>query len=224
MADENTEKRYIVKSEKHADLYSDGLIRLKRVRISYPHLFTPQENTDNRGNKTYRYSATFMMPKGAQAGYQRSKDLIRDQIDKILKEKKVKLPPERKFLRDGDVSGRDEYEGYFTIATGEKRQPSVRHRIRDPKTGKPRQLQKGVAGDEDVILPGYWVNAIIRPWYQDNKKGGKRVNAGLVSVMFVEEDEIFGGQSRVTAEDIDEAFDEFADDDDDSGYDDDDDI
>ena len=68
-----------------------------------------------------------------------------------------------------------------------------------------------------MIYAGCWVNILIRPWWQNSAKWGKRVNAGLTAVQFVRDDEPFG-QGRITSEDVDETFDEFADEA--SGYDD----
>lgn len=48
----------------------------------------------------------------------------------------------------------------------------------------------------DMVYGGCWAHILIRPWYQDGKKVGagygKRVNAGLVGVQFIRDDEPFG--------------------------------
>lgn len=207
------EPRTVVKKEDFATLFSDGTILVKMLRASYPHVLSRYKGDDDDGEG--KHSIVGLMPK--QKPYFRSKDLIKGEIDRIISEAKLKgLPPDRKFLRDGDQAGKEECEGMFTINASESRRPTALHRIRDPKTKKPKVLEPGK--DDDVIYPGCWVNILIRPWYQDHKKYGKRVNAGLVAVQFVKDDEAFG-QSRISQDEIASNFDEFADDDA-SGYDD----
>lgn len=219
------EPRTIVKQEDYATLFSDGLILIKHVRASYPHLLEKYKGDDDDAKG--KFSIVALMPKGSGAGYQESKNLIRDEINRLMRENKIKnLPAANKFLRDGDLAAKDEYEGMFTINASESRQPSVRDSVRDPKTKKPRIMVKGT--DDERIYAGGWCNILIRPWFQNNKYG-KKVNAGLVMVQHVPieavrahypgaSDESFG-QERISEDDIDQMADEFADDD--SGYDDD---
>lgn len=227
MPEQTREPRTIVKrvpaiknrdgiEEGGAILYSDGSMLVMNVRLSYPNVFKPFESTDQDGNKKLRYGTVGLMPK--TRAYAPAKDLIKAEITRIMAEHKLKyneLAADRKFLKDGDQSGKAENEGMFTVSAGETRKPSVRDRYRDPKTGKPKVLVAGQ--DDDRIYGGCWGNIWIRPWWQANK-WGKRVNAGLVGVQFVRDDEAFG-QGRITEEEIDETFDEFADDAD-SGFDD----
>ena len=206
------EPRSIVKQVDKAILYSDGTILIKDVRASYPHIMSPYKGTE--GSDIGKYGIVGLIPKAK--AYFPAKDLIRDEINRILKENKIgNFKADLKFLRDGDLAGKDEYEGHYTINASETRRPQARDIVRDPKTKKPRVLVPGV--DDDVIYAGCWVNILIRPWWQNSAKWGKRVNAGLTAVQFVRDDEPFG-QGRITSEDVDETFDEFADEA--SGYDD----
>jgi hypothetical protein len=211
------EQRTIVKREDYAILYSDGTMLIKEVRASYAHLFEPYQGPPDpkTGNvPPARWGIVGLMPK--TRAYRASKDLIRDHINQIVKDAKLKdLPAANKFLRDGDLAAKPEYEGMYTINAGEvkARPPALRGNVRDPKTKKPVVLRPGV--DDAVIQSGYWVNLLIRPWFQNNT-WGKKVNASLIAVQLVREDEVFG-QGRISDDDVDETFDEFADDDD-SGY------
>lgn len=201
-----------VKKTDHAVLYSDGTILIKDVRASYPHIMKPYKGADSDGEG--KFGIVGLMPK--TKAYFPAKDLIRDRINELVRENKLKdLPASNKFLRDGNLTAREEYEGMFTINASESRRPAARDNVRDPKTGKPRVLDGD--RDSDRIYAGCWVNILIRPWFQNNKFG-KKVNAGLVAVQFVRDDEAFG-QGRISEEAVDETFDEFAADDD-SGYDD----
>jgi hypothetical protein len=207
------EPRTIVKREDFAILYSDGSILIKEVRASYPHVFTKYKGDDGDGEG--KYSIVGLMPKTPDRF--KSKDLIKGEIDRLIREAKLKgLPAANKFLRDGDLAAKEEYEGMFTINASETNKPQVRDNVRDPKTKKLKRLVAGV--DDERIQPGYWVNLLIRPWFMDNKFG-KKVNANLLSVQFVAEDETFGDARRISEDEVDSTFDEFASDDA-SGYDD----
>lgn len=199
------EPKTIVKSVDHAVLYSDGSILLKMVRFSYPHAFEPYP-----GGK---YGVIALLPKTKE--YVPAKNLIRDAQDAILKEKKVKLPADRKFLRDGDQSVKENHEGHWTVSASESRKPAIRGNKRDPKTGKAVRLSEK---DKDVIYGGCWGSVLIKPWYQDDKNWGKRINAGMKAIQFLKDDDPFG-EGGITEEEVDSAFEDFPDDE--SGFDDD---
>lgn len=210
MAQAQAATRTVVKDVGKAILYSDGTILVKEVRASYPHIFKPYVGDDGGDGK---YGIVGLMPKTKD--YFPAKDLIRDLIKQTIIENKQKdLPAANKFLRDGNLKAREEYDGMYTINASEVRRPAARDNRRDPKTGKAAILKPGE--DEDRIYAGCWVNILIRPWWQNNKFG-KKVNAGLVAVQFVRDDESFG-QGRISEDDVSETFDDFTDDQ--SGFDD----
>jgi hypothetical protein len=210
-------KKEVVKRVKNAVLYSDGSIRVDTVRLSYPHLARPQVETDDDGNKKGEsYSGKFQMPK---ATHRAAKDLLKEAIEGLLKEHKLKaLPSEKKFLRDGDQSGKPEDEGMFLISAREKKRPSCRHRNKSP-------MDKEEI--EERLYGGAWVTVLIKPWFQSNGFG-KRVNANLLAVQEVRGLDPDGnpypdakpyGEGRISESDIDEVFDSYDDDDDaDSGF------
>lgn len=210
------EVRSVLKEVPHAKLYSDGTIFVGPVRASYPHVFKPYTSTENGTTKS-RYGIVGLMPKGAE--YRQAKDLIRDHITGMIREnlKQKDIPADRKFLRDGDQAGKEEYEGMFSISAGDPdRRPQVRDKYRDPKTKKPKILKPGE--DDDRIYAGCWVNILIRPWAQNSQQWGRRINAALVAVQFVDDDEAFG-TGRISEAAVDETFDDFTDEG--SGFDDD---
>lgn len=161
---------------------------LHEVRISYPHLFEPWARNANEKKK---YSAVFLLDK------QKHKDLIK-QIAQGMKAlcqaeaKDKKLPPPDKLcLRDGDLSGRTENEGCWTLNASEDGRPVVVGKDKSPLTA-----------EDDVIYPGCVVNARIRLWYQDNQYG-KRVNANLLGVQFVRDGGRLGNRGpRMTADEM----------------------
>lgn len=191
--------REIKKKVKNAILYADGTIRLSGVRFSYPHLGKPYKGDGDKGEA--KYGIIFMLPKKS---HKAAKELVQERIDELLKENKVKkLASDKLFLKDGDESGREEYEGHWIVSARESRRPPLRDR------------QNNVVEPEDaaeVFQPGFWGDGLIRPWYQNNDYG-KRVNAGLSSVQMVRKDETFG-EGRITDEDLDDTFEDYGDEDD----------
>lgn len=205
------ERRTVLEEVPNARLYSDGTILLKMVRLSYPHLFKPQENTDDNGNVTTSYSVTGLMPKKT---HDEAKKLVVKEINRILKEnnKGEKLPANRKFFKDGDPKDEDDVSNpesagmWIVTARDRKKRPILLSNVKDPETGKAKRLKPGVPEDEDLLYGGCWVDILIRLWWQSNKYG-KRVNAGVVAVQFRKHDEAFGG-GRITDAELDDIFDE----------------
>lgn len=188
--------REVKKKVKNAVLYTDGMIRVSGVRFSYPHLNKPYKGTGDQGEA--KFGIVGMLPKKT---HRAARDLIMERIDELLKDNKVKaIPSDKKFLRDGDESGKEEYAEHWTISARESRRPPLRDR------------NNQVIEPEDAleaIQPGYWGDLLIRPWYQNNDYG-KRVNAGLSSVQVVKKDEVFG-EGRISDEDLDDAFEDYGD-------------
>lgn len=215
------EPRVVVKEVKNAKRWSDGTISLYMVRASYPHVLDKYKGEDDDESKA-KHSIVCLMPK--RKAWRPARELVLERINELIKEnKQTKMKADNKFLRDGDLAGRDEYEGFWTINASESKKVSVRGADNKP-------LKKGK--DDDVIYAGCWVNVVIRPWFMNNKFG-KKINAGLVAVQLVPikvvqetwakaSDEPFGNQ-RVSEEEIDEDFQNYGGDDDDDDYDDDDD-
>lgn len=218
MAQATQEPRRVVEQVAHCKVYNDGTIFFGPVRASYPHVFQPYR-TEEDGVVKSRFGIVGLFPKGAEPGYRPAKDLLVKYINNMIRtDLKVKdIPADKKFLRDGDLAGKEEYEGMLTISAGDgKNRPKAYDNRKDPRTGKPKLLKPGE--DEDRIYAGCWVNVLIRPWAQNHKKWGKRVNANLLAVQYVSDDEPFG-TGRVSQEAIEDTFDEFTDE---SGFDDDD--
>lgn len=199
-------KREIVQKVANAVLYSDGMIRIDNVRCSFPHLDKPWAKEEG---DTPRFSIVAMLPKDTHSA---AKDLCVKRINELMKENRVeKLGSDKKFIRNGDDSGRDEYEGHWTVSAAENRRPSVRGRDNEVLT--PDEIL-------DTVYGGCYVSVLIRPWFQDNKYG-KRVNAGLVAVRFMRDGEPFS-EAHISDEDLDDMYSDLDGDEDFGGSDDDD--
>lgn len=170
-------------------------IALRNVRISYPHLFEP---FSYQGQGKPKFSAKFLIHKKDQA------DVAKQVIDAIkalcaAEARDKKVPPADKLcLRDGDQSGRDEEAGYWVLSASDDRRPVVVDQKRNPLTA-----------EDDVIQPGFYVNAKIRLWYMDNQYG-KRVPANLLGVQFVKDGERLGsGRVRQSADEMFDSVESF---------------
>lgn len=173
---------------------------LKKVRISYPDLFTPKAM--NEGDKP-RYAAHFLIPKGdaqiaevKKAMQQVAKEKWADKAKEMYQrlEKGDKL-----CLRDGDAKEADGYEGHFFVSAARTKE-SGRPDVRD------RQKNK-VSEDNSPIYAGCFVNAVLDVWAMDNKYG-KRICAKLLGVQFVSDGDAFVAGSKASDEDFEDLEDE----------------
>lgn len=155
-------------------------VKLENVRLSFPALFKPTV-FNNEKDKKPKYKATFILDIKKNAA-----DIakIKAAMTYVLKEKYGdKIPKGFKLaLRNGaekpDIDGYG--EGVMFIAASSDKKPRVVERNLDElseESGKP--------------YAGCFVNATIRMWVMDNGYG-KRVNASLRAVQFLEHGEAFG--------------------------------
>jgi hypothetical protein len=192
MAEKQT--RTAVKKVKNATLYSDGTIRVEGVRLSFPHLGKAYEGKDDDGNVQKKFSLKGAMPKATHAEAMR---LIKGEMDRMMKENKIDdLASDRKFLRNGDTMGRAEFKGMYVLSASESNRPHLRDR---------RAAKVEPENADQLFYGGCWANVLIRPWWQNHQKYGKRVNAGLAAVQFLRDDEPFG-EGRISDEDVDDTF------------------
>ena len=162
-------------------------IKLQNVRLSFPSLF---RKAQFQGEET-KYEATFMLDKEEHADKIAE---IEKAIQAGMKEhfKGAKIPSDKICLKDGDQSGRDEYEGHYTIKCANNKRPKVIDRDKTPLTE-----------DDDKPYSGCYVNAVIDLWYQNNGYG-KRVNANLLGVQFFKDGEPFESGSVADDDDFEE--------------------
>lgn len=177
-----------------AILYSDGTILVNGIRFSYPNLAKPYEGTDDNGQKKSRYGLKGMMPKDTHKPAMR---LMKKHMEKMMSDNKTSdLASDRKYLRNGDDLGKPEMKGMFVFSSSEDTQPSLRD-------AQAQKIGNDVAAK--LFYGGCWGNALIRPWWQNHAKYGKRVNAGIAAAQFVRDDEPFG-EGRISEDDVDNTF------------------
>lgn len=169
-------------------------IKLNNVRLSFPSLW---RKATFEGTET-KFEATFMLDKTEHADkIEEIKKVIAAGIKENLKGAKVAA--DKIALKDGDESGRDEYENHYTLKAANGKRPKIVDRDKGQLTE-----------DDNRPYSGCYVNAIVEPWYQSNAYG-KRVNFNLLGVQFLKDGEPFSEGGSVADDDD---FDDFGSDED----------
>lgn len=183
-----------------------GRIQLRNVRLSFPHIFTPQAGSPREDGSpgSPRYNASFLIDVSTKEGQANEKKIL-EAIEAVKKEKwgnnQPKLKSEKLCFRDGDLEDYDGYAGHWYLSAakpGEKKAPVAIDRGRRPVTEA-----------DGLLYAGCYVNAIVTIWAQDSKEYGKRINAALEGVQFFAHGDAFGDAGISEDE-----FDEFEDEDD----------
>jgi hypothetical protein len=147
-------------------------IQLKNVRLSFPSLFHRSVFDGQEG----KFEATLLIDKADI----KTKKALDEAIAAAIAEAKIKVPEDKRCLKDGDESDYDGYEGNWSLKAANTKRPTIINRDKTP-----------LVEDDEVIYAGCYVNAIIDFWVQNNKYG-KRVNANLYGVQFFKDGEPFG--------------------------------
>jgi hypothetical protein len=192
------ERRRIIADHGKVAFYNDQTILLRDVRCSYPHLDRPTAMGDGEP----KYSIEAMIPDTPE--YRPGIRALMQAIEEIaLDHKTPPLPEDRICLKNGSNGIRPEKQGYYVFKAAEKDAPKLRGNRRDPRT-KALEIIPG-ADASQVFYGGCWVSVVVALWWQSNKHG-KRVNANLRAVQFVQNDEAFG-RGNISDEDLDDMFD-----------------
>ena len=176
-------------------------IKLPKVRLSYPYLFSPYKEGD-------KYSCKMMLdvnnPEHKKVIAQLEKAIKKVASDKFDKPPKSVLPYGAKCcLINGDDHDMEDYDGHVIVSASSKPRPPVVDRHKNP-----------LAEADNVIYAGCFANVTIDLWVMDSPEFGKRVCANLRAVQFYKDGERFGAKPV----DADDEFD--VEDDDDFGGDD----
>ena len=166
-------------------------VLLKGVRLSYTHVYQPQEQENDDGSKRYTYSTVCIIPKDDEDQIFAVEDAIDAAKAAKWGDKKnwPKLKADRICLKDGDEEDKDEYLDAMIIrgSAPESSPPQVIKNVRD----EDGNWEASRPGGPRSIYSGCYANVLLRLWAQDNKYG-KRVNASLEVVQFAKKGEAFG--------------------------------
>ena len=164
---------------------SNKKIKISNARISFPSLF---RKAVFNGEET-KYEATFLIDKkeGAEKIAEINgaiKELIKDQF------KGAKIPSDKLCVKDGDTIEYAGYAGNVSVKASSNSRPLVLDRDKSSLTE-----------DDNRIYAGCRVNAVIELWAQNNNYG-KRINANLLGVQFLKDDEPFADGVKASADAI----------------------
>lgn len=169
---------------------------LTSVRLSFPHLFTPQASDEGEP----KYNCIGIIEPGsanakalAKAVEQVAKEKWADKaaatLTTLRKTDKVCYRESPKTNQSGDVYAG--FEDMHFVSCSDKVRPTVVDRDKSPLTaadGRP--------------YGGCYVNLIVDVWAQENSYG-KRVNASLKGVQFVKNGDAFSGGAPASADEFD---------------------
>lgn len=165
--------------------YKEGYIKILNAKLSYPHFDKPQKFERDDGTETEKFGCEGLVEADRIAMV---KTYLVDMIKKIMEDKDCKCSKDKWFVIEGDGDLRPELEGFYQIKASETRRPDF-FTVDGDEIDNNKDLQK-------LFYPGCRVDLLIRPWGQNykDKKGvtSKRVNAGLNSVKFRNDDTRLG--------------------------------
>lgn len=164
-------------------------IKIANARLSFPNLF---RKASFQGNET-KYEASFIVPKDGNEKWYES---VMSQVNTALTQAKMKVSPDKMFIRDGDTLDRPEYENCWVIKAANNKRPTTIDRDRTT-----------LVEEDEKFYAGCYVNASIDIWLQNNQFG-KRVNANLLGVQFVKDGDSFEGDFVAKADDFDDLGDD----------------
>lgn len=153
-----------------------GRLVLRKCRLAFASVY--EKKTFEEGQDG-RYEATLLINPDTEEGEDAIAS-IEDAIESVRKEKwgdkQPKLTPDRFCLKDGDEKTYGGFAGMMFISAANKKQPTLVDRKNVERDGR----------DDGLFYSGCYVDAIVTIWAQDNKYG-KRINASLEALRFVED-------------------------------------
>lgn len=185
-------------------------ITIRNARLSFPHLFKPQENKNDDGTVRLTYNCALMLKKGTEdtkknlAAIKAASKAAKEQQWGSNPDKWPSIPSHKLCLRDGDnpdhydPKKRPEYEGHYILSLNadEERPPQIKTNRKDSDN----KWIDAEPGQKGAPYAGCDVNAVVRLWAQDNKHG-VRINGEPKVVQFRADNEAFSQAAPVKAED-----------------------
>lgn len=156
-------------------------LKLEGVKLSFPSFL---ETERFQGKSTHKYGATFIVDKSDVENTQK----IEEAINNILTQANdTNFQQEgRTFRRDGEATKYSQYKSSVLVRGTNRDRPKLINRD---------LTQIEVRDIDDFFYSGSIVNAVLGCWWQDNNYG-KRINAKLYAVQFVEHSPNFDRNSQ----------------------------
>lgn len=180
---------------------------IRNARLSFPHIYEPQEQENDDGSTRETYNCVLMIPKEDNPQLKR----VLADMKAGAREAKVrawgddeskwpKIPASMTCFKDGDnddhfTTPRDEYAGHYILSASspKKNRPRV---ITDRKDSNDRWIE-AEEGQKRAPYAGCWVNAIVELYGQKKdpkRKMPNRINASFSTIQFLRDGEAFGYQ------------------------------
>jgi len=205
-------------------------LKLKDVRLSFFHCFTPQEGKNEAGEITrYNYTTNVLIPKDSPY-VEIIKKAMADAKKATWGDSPPRLAPDKLCLRDGEPKDDEDipvalYEGYkgmYFLSANRPVKPEEYAQIKQglkkrpvsiigPRKGPDGKFKQLAETDEFAPFSGSYANVIVRIYgYKGDaaKNQPARINASLEAVQWKRTGEAFGSRGI----DVDSAFDEEDDD------------
>ncbi len=177
-----------------------------KVRLSYTHVFEPQENDSG----DMKYSTAILIPKSDKETLRKIKAAV-DAAKELGKSKwGGKIPANCKTpLRDGDEERPDDeaYAGHYFLNASSKNKPGIAKPIGKDGNGKTKFQE---ITDSTEVYSGCYAKVSLN-FYPFDAKGNRGVAAGLNNIVKVQDGDFLGGRSSVNDDFANEDFDEIVD-------------
>lgn len=152
-------------------------VQLKNVRLSFAQLF---EKKGYNGSEP-AYSANFLIDKHDTDTVDTIKNAIKTLTAVQWPKGDVKLKADKIAFKDGDDVTYQGYADHYFVSAKNRLTPKL----------KDMELND-LTAEDNKLVSGDWVNAVIEFWAQDNQYG-RRINCNLVGVQHIKSGERFGG-------------------------------
>ena len=184
-------------------LEQSNLIFVSNARASFPWIVSPQEQTNEKGEKTYSYSCDLILPPNdaaytkfmqiyASLAADKWKENANAAMQQIHSDKRTRcygIGDEKKSQKTFQVH--PGYAGNVYITTRHSHQPQIIDV--DGKAIDPTNTL-ALRAVASKIYGGAYVNAVIKPWIQQNTKG-IGIRCELVAIQFAKDGEALGASA-----------------------------
>lgn len=179
------------------------MIRLDRVRFSYPFFGNKAQDKNDDGGDAFKWRGIAMLEK---TSHMAAKTLVKDVCLGLIAEEKKKnpkivVPTSHWFLSDGNEKEDEQMHGYFLVSASEGK---YRPKIRNARG----ELMTDADEIDELFIAGHYGSMLIRPWYfggsskaNPTKPMAKRLCAGLAGAMYWKKGEPFGAGGGVDDDD-----------------------
>lgn len=179
---------------------------LRNVRLAFPNLFEAKEYKPGDGRP--RFDATFLIGPGSEndkavraAIKQEATNTYGQKAELLLKQ--WENNPNKYAYLNGDLKDYDGYAGMMYLSCHSKVKPATFDNVRDPDTGKAREIKSETEGR---LYAGCYVNAKVSIYAQKGENAG--IRASMSGIQFCRDGDAFSAGRPASADEF-EALDDY---------------